>query len=172
MESKQSSIFASFIFAIIFIVGGWLFYNHVSQTIVDEANASKDWPTVQGIVNFSDIRSSISDGTEMYSVDLSYAYTVQGENYTGDRISTIATSTSSFSEVDKELSKYPEGELVTVYYNSEAPSISMLEPGAGFFTYVITYGPLLFCLVGLLMLLQVLKKVGLLMLALFVSMKN
>ena len=172
MESKQSSIFATLIFSLMFIVGGWLFYNHVSQTIIDEANASKDWPMVQGVVSFSSIKTSISDGDEMYSVDLEYNYTVQAKNYTGDRIATIMSSTNSLSSVEKDLRKYPVGEHVSVYYNPEAPSISMLEPGAGLFTYVITYGPLLFCLVGFLMLLQVLKKIGLLMLALFVSMKN
>lgn len=172
MEPKQSSTFVSFIFALVFIVGGWLFYKHVSQTIIDEANASKDWPTVQGMVSFSDIRSSISDGDEMYRVDLEYNYTVQTVNYTGNRISTISSSTSSLSSVEKDLRKYPEGEIVSVYYNPEAPSISMLEPGAGFFTYVITYGPLLFCFVGLMMLLQVFKKVGLLLFALFVGVRN
>ncbi len=172
MEPKQSSVFVSLVFALVFIIGGWLFYKHVSQTIIDEANASKDWPIVQGMVSFSDIKSSISDGDEMYSIDLLYTYTVQGENYTGNRISTISSSTSSLSEVEKDLNKYPEGELLSVYYNPEAPSISMLEPGAGFFTYMITYGPLLFCFVGLIMFLQVLKKIGLVLLALFVSLKN
>jgi len=172
MESKQSSIFVSFIFALVFVVGGWLFYKHVSQTIIDEANASKDWPTVQGMVSFSDIRSSISDGDEMYSVDVEYNYTVQAENYSGNRITAVTSSASSLSAVENDLSKYPEGEIVRVYYNPEAPGISMLEPGAGFFTYVITYGPLLFCLVGLIMLLQVLKKIGLIILALFVSLRN
>ncbi len=172
MESKQSSIFISFVFALVFIVGGWLFYKHVSQTIIDEANSSKDWPTVQGMVSSSDIRSSISDGDKMYSIELLYAYTVRGENYTGDRVSAVSTSTSSLSDVDEDLSKYPEGGLVTVYYNPEVPSISMLEPGADFFTYIITYGPLLFCLVGLVMLLQVLKRIGLILFALFASSKN
>lgn len=172
MESKQSSVFVSLVFALVFMVGGWLFYKNVSQTIIDEANASKDWPTVQGMVSFSDIHSSISDGDEMYRVVIEYNYTVQAENYTGNRITAVSSSTSSFSEVDKDLSKYPEGEMVSVYYNPEAPGISMLEPGAGFFTYMITYGPLLFCFVGLIMLLQVLKKIGLVILALFVSLKN
>lgn len=172
MESKQSSIFATLIFALVFIVGGWLFYKHVSQTIIDEANASKNWPTVQGVVSYSDIITSISDGDEMYRVDIEYNYTVQTTNYKGDRIATITSSTNSLSSVEKDLRKYPVGEHVSVYYNPEAPSISMLEPGAGLFTYVITYGPLLFCLVGFLMLLQVVKKIGLVILALFVGLKN
>lgn len=172
MENKQSSSIATLIFAAAFIVGGWLFYQNISQTIVDEANESKDWPVVQGMVSFSDIKSYISDGNEMYSADIAYNYTVQDKNYTGNRISTISSSTSSLSEVEKDLSKYPEGEIVSVYYNPEAPGISMLEPGAGFFTYVLTYGPLLFCFVGLVMLLQVFKKIGLLLLALLVGMRN
>lgn len=172
MVQKNSSIIASLIFGLVFIIGGWLFYKHVSQTIIDEANASESWPIAQGVVNFSNIETSISDGDEMYCIDLLYVYTVQGENYKGNRISTVSVSTSSLSEVEKEIAKYPVGEFVSVYYNPDAPNISMLEPGAGIFTYVITYGPLLFCLVGILILLQALGRIGLILIALFVGLKS
>lgn len=172
METRQSSIFATLIFALVFIVGGWLFYKHISQTIVDEAKASEKWPIVQGVVTYSSIKSKKSDGETMYSANIEYTYDVQGVNYTGNRISSFESSTNSYSEVEKDLNKYRKGEVVSVYYNPKAQSISMLEPGAGFLTYVITYGPLLFCFVGLLMLLQVVKKIGLFIFALFVEMKN
>ncbi|MGQ1908686.1 DUF3592 domain-containing protein [Marinifilum sp. RC60d5] len=172
METRQSSIFATFIFALVFIVGGWLFYKHISQTIIDEAKASEKWPAVQGEVTHSKVNSKKSDGKTMYSADIEYSYEVEGVNYTGSRISSVESSTSSYSEVEKDLNKYRVGEVVSVYYNPKIQSISMLEPGAGFLTYVITYGPLLFCFVGLLMLLQVIKKIGLFIIALFVGMKN
>lgn len=172
MESKLSSVFVSLVFALVFIVGGWLFYKNISQTIVDEANASVEWPTVQGILSFSNIETSISDGDEMYRVDLLYAYTVQGENYTGNRISTIDGSTSSISEVERKLNKYPEGELVNVYYDPNNHHVSLLETGADFFTYAMSYGPLLFSFIGVLLFLQSVKKIGLMLFVLFAGHRN
>nr|WP_320118232.1 DUF3592 domain-containing protein [uncultured Marinifilum sp.] len=172
METRQSSIFATFIFALVFIIGGWLFYKHISQTIVDEAKTSEKWPVVKGVVSYSNIKSKKTDGKTMYSPDIKYTYEVQGENYTGNRISSFESSTSSYSAVKKDLIKYQQGKIVSVYYNPETHSISMLEPGTGFLTYVITYGPLLFCFVGLLMLLQVIKKIGVFIFALFLGIKN
>ena len=85
-ELKQSSVFVSLVFSFVFIVGGWLFYKQINQTIIDEGDASKSWPIVQGMLCFADIESSMFDGDEMYRVELLYTYSVQGENYTGNRI--------------------------------------------------------------------------------------
>jgi hypothetical protein len=108
----------------------------------------------------------------MYSPDVIYEYSVNNEPYTGSRIKSIDGSTSSYSSVQKTLQKYAEGKEIDVYYNPETPEISMLEPGAGFFTYLIKYAPLLFCLVGILILLKFLKMAGAVILALILSAKK
>lgn len=172
MENKQSSPIALFIFAIAFIIGGWYFYKNISQTIVAEAEASKSWPTVEGTVTSATIRTSISDGTKMYASDIVYTYFVEGEQYLGTRISTTDGSSSNASSAKKEIKKYAEGRSVTVYYDPELPDASLLEAGPNFFTYLISYGPLLFCLIGFLMLWQFVKKIGVLVLALFIGSRN
>lgn len=172
MEQKQSSPIALLIFSIVFIVGGWFFYKNISQSIVAEAKASKSWPTVEGIVAFADINTSISDETTMYASEINYTYVVEGETYTGNRITTVDCSSSNSSSAKEDVKKYYEGSKVTVYYDPELPAASLLEPGSNFFTYLITYGPLLFCLIGFLMLWQFVKKIGLFVLALFIGSRN
>lgn len=172
MEQKQNSPIALLIFAIAFILGGWFFYKNISQTIVEEAEASKSWPTAEGIVTHADINTHLSDGTSMYAADIKYTYVVDGKTYSGNRISTLDGSSSSASEAKKDIQKYSEGSSVTVYYDPEVPAASLLESGSGFFTYMITYGPLLFCFIGFLMLWQFVKKIGLFVLALLIGSRN
>ncbi|MUP36452.1 DUF3592 domain-containing protein [Labilibaculum euxinus] len=172
MENKQSSSVAALVFAVAFIIGGWFFYKNISQTIVEEANASKLWPAVEGTVALADISTSISDGTKMYASNIVYKYIVEGKEYSGTRISTVDGSSNSASSAKKDIQKYAAGSSVTVYYDPELPDASLLEPGPNFFTYLITYGPLVFCLIGFLMLWQFVKKIGLFVLALFVGARS
>lgn len=172
MEHRQSSPIGLFIFALVFIVGGWLFYKNISESIVEEAEYSKTWPSVEGVISYSDLRTSISDGDRMYAVDLEYKYSVHGATYAGSRISALDGSSSNASGVKKDLQEYPIGKKVMVYYDPEIPSISLLKPGANLFTYFVKYGPLLFCFIGLLMLFQAIKKIIVFTIALFVGLKN
>lgn len=169
MRTRQTGPIGSILFSVVFIIAGWLVYKHVTSPLTEEAKASDSWPSVMGVVISSGINESYSDNTKMYSPDVFYEYSVNDEPFTGSRIKSIDGSTSSYSSVINTIQKYQEGKNVSVYYNPEAPGISMLEPGAGFFTYLIKYAPLLFCLVGILILLKFLKLAGAVILALIFS---
>lgn len=158
MKQKQGSLFVLLIFSAIFILGGWLFHKNIIGSITEEANVSKSWPNVQGKVTYAEIKRSKSDGTTMYSLDLKYVYSVNGQSYSGTPISAIDVSSSRPTGVKKDLKKYATNTEVQVFYNPEFPSISMLEPGWHLFTYLVQYGPLVFCFIGFLMFLQFLKK--------------
>ena len=172
MKQNQGSLIALLVFSAVFILGGWLFYKNISESIIEEANVSKSWPSVQGKVTFADIKTSLSDGTKMYSLNLKYLYSVNGQSYTGTRISAINSSSSYKTRVKKDLKKYTVNTMVQVYYNPDFPSISMLEPGWSLFTYLVQYGPLVFCLVGFLMFIQFLKKLIGLFFALIASLRR
>lgn len=172
MRTRQTGPIGSIFFSMVFIIAGWLVYTHITSPLTEEAKASDSWPSVMGMVISSEISESYSDNTKMYSPDVIYEYSVNNEPYTGSRIKSIDGSTSSYSSVQKTLQKYSEGQETAVYYNPEAPGVSMLEPGAGFFTYLIKYAPLLFCLVGILILLKFLKMAGAVILALILSAKK
>lgn len=175
MKSQNSSPFITFILGIVFIVISWLVYNHFSAPMVEEAEASKNWPTTSGIITFSDISEYINDdGNKMYSSSVNYEYTVANKSYIGDRISLSSNgeSTSSIREVKKTLKTYPIDAQVTVYYDPELPNNAVLEPGADFLIYLIKYTPWLFCFFGILMMWQLIKKVVVLIITFLISRKN
>lgn len=53
-----------------------------------------------------------------------YVYMIDGELYSSSVINFMA----EYSKVDKYLSKYPKGKKVKVYYDSNNPRFSVLEP--------------------------------------------
>jgi hypothetical protein len=174
MVTKKNSPITTFIFGIVFIVGAWLTYTNFSKPMAEEADATKSWPTAPGVITNSDIRQSESDGTTMYSADISYDFVVDGKPFSGNRITINSggTSTSSIKSVKKDLQKYPVDATVTVFYDPELPNNAVLEPGADFFTYIIKYLPFLFGLLGVAMLWQIVKKIGILLLALFIGTRK
>jgi hypothetical protein len=174
MATQKSSPITTFIFGIVFIVGAWLTYTNFSKPMAEEADATKSWPTAPGVITRSDVHQSKSDGKTMYSAEISYDFVVEGKLFSGDRITLNSggTSTSSIKSVKKDLQKYPVDAAVTVYYDPELPNNSVLEPGADFFTYMIKYAPFLFGLLGVAMLWQIVKKVGLLVLAIFIGTRK
>lgn len=175
MKNQNTSPFITFILGIVFIVTSWFVYNHFSAPMVEEAEASKNWPTTSGVITFSDISEYINnDGNKMYSSSVNYDYMVANKSYIGDRISLSSNgeSTSSIREVKKTLKTYPVEAEVTVYYDPELPNNAVLEPGADFLIYLIKYSPWLFGFFGILMIWQLVKKVVVLIIALLISSKN
>ena len=88
------------------------------------------WPEAEGQV------------AQASASSLRYRYTVRGKTYTGSRV-------SFRSEYDETATRYLPGSAVKVYYDPARPDRSVLQPGAGFSSYLfIGLGGLLF-VVGL-----------------------
>lgn len=174
MANKKNSPITTLIVGAALIVGSWLLYTNISAPMAEEAKASKSWPNVPGQITRSDVNQSRDDGKTMYATDISYDFTVGNKSYTGTRISLTSgnTKTSSLKGIKKDLQKYPVGAKVTVYYDPELPNNAVLQTGADTFTYIIKYAPFLLGFFGVLMLLQLLKKLGILLLALFVGTRK
>ena len=174
MNNKQNSPITTFIVGAIFIISSWMIYTNFSVPMVEEASLSETWPTTTGIITNSDIRQTESDGTKMYAAVINYDFTVDNKSYSGDRITLTSgnSSTSSIREVKKELQAYPTGANVKVYYDPELPNNAILEPGADFFTKLIKYAPFLLGFIGLMMIWQLIKKISLLILALFIGARS
>lgn len=175
MKSQNSSPFVTFIMGIIFIAVSWFVYNHFSVPMIEEAEASENWPTALGVITHADISQHTNEkGNIMYSSSINYDYTVDNKSYIGDRISLSSSgeSTSSIREVKKTLKTYPVDSKVTVYYDPELPNNAVLESGADFLIYLIKYVPWLFGFFGILMMWQLVKKALMLIIALLISAKN
>lgn len=155
MARRKGSILGGIIFSALFIVGGWMAYQHITKPMGEEASASELWPKTTGTVTSAKIKTSKSDNTTMYAADIVYSYTVDDEHYSSSRISVMGGgSTSSQSSAKKTIKKYARDKKVEVYYDPEFPSISVLEPGQSIWIWLVTYLPLVFCFLGALILLK------------------
>lgn len=96
---------------------------------------SSSWPTTEGKITYSALRSEGAPG-------LWYEYRVQGTRYVAEfyRVGGNATPFASVAKAASE--RYPEGRAVKVYYNPNDPSEAVLEPG-------VWYGNFIFPVVGI-----------------------
>jgi hypothetical protein len=88
--------------------------------------SSRHWPRVQGYVTHSNNDTS-------YHADISYAYTVNGREFTNDDIG-IGRNPGD-DDVKALLISHPKGSPITVYYDPGKPARSFVIPGAAFFQW-------------------------------------
>ena len=151
MRKRQSPL-GTLVFAAIFFAVGFFAWQYLTKPIAEEAEASKEWPSVEGVITHSDlIKSRDSDGNDMYSANVQYEYSVENKKYSDSGIRVSDAKTSVKSNVKKTLRKYAVGTTVTVYYDPEFPNTAVLEPGTGFLFGMLLKLPLLFCIVSVLM---------------------
>ncbi|MHB0999022.1 MAG: DUF3592 domain-containing protein [Armatimonadota bacterium] len=127
-----------FLFGLIPIIIGYFFLKEGVHDIVRSVS-SKDWPHVNGIMTLSGGYHS-RRGPQMW-----YEYSIDGEQFTGSRISYGMTRTRPdfFSKEFKIINRYPVGKRVTVYYMPHEPGESVLEPG---FRMQVLFVPVCSCL--------------------------
>ncbi|MEP6685815.1 MAG: DUF3592 domain-containing protein [Verrucomicrobiota bacterium] len=89
------------------------------------AEASPNWPTVEGVVTASE-RGRVALRMQPR---VTYSYAVNGVPFTSKRVSFAGAIPKQ--EIDTVLSKYPAGRAVTVHYLPENPVQAVLEPGSG-----------------------------------------
>jgi hypothetical protein len=99
----------------------------------NKAKASMGWPSTQGRILSTNIRvDEVDDESNRvrYVPEVHFEYTVNGVTHEGKRI--IYGSEPDFGSRDKAqefLQKYPQGALVTVFYNPENPGEAVLSQG-------------------------------------------
>jgi hypothetical protein len=65
----------------------------------------------------------------MYSVEVIYAFQVNAQTFTGSKVSFGDYSSSSPSDAEQVVSRYPAGKAVKVHYNPQDYQQAVLEPG-------------------------------------------
>ena len=88
------------------------------------AEASPNWPTVEGVVTESGRRRVLF----WKQARVAYSYSVANVAHVGRRIA-FAPPVSK-DEIDDALLRYPVGQSVTVRYLPENPAQAVLEPGS------------------------------------------
>ena len=98
---------------------------------------SVTWPAVQGQVIATQIREESHEEGRSFIPEVRYAYRVQGQTYTGDRLSFgLPPEFWSRHKAETFLADYPVGHPVTVFYNPEHPDDAVLErstPDVGYY---------------------------------------
>jgi len=139
MEANTLTILLIGSFVILFSgIGILLILLH--QRNKKKASESLSWPVTTGTVIESKVRvgenvfssdDALDESQPVYSADISYAYQVNGVEYTSDRISFAGKSSYSKAEKAEVISaKYPEGSRVSVFYNPEKHQEAVLEQTA------------------------------------------
>jgi hypothetical protein len=116
-----------------------------------QARATRDWPTVQGIV----IHSTVEDRRGERKPHVEYTYGVEGASHTCHQISfDIFDNPGGQGRIETILDRYPVGKQVTVHFDPDNPTTAILEPEVySPFFMPLVFG-VLFLLGGLLVLWQ------------------
>jgi hypothetical protein len=107
---------------------GWFIWDRAKKRDAIRQSAL-GWQTTTGRVLKSRVEVSSGGDSTSVSPRVHYAYDVNGRAYqsdqiqAGDKIMAIGTSQNAYATVDR----YPEGAIVTVYYNPLNPQESALE---------------------------------------------
>jgi len=118
--------------------------------------SSRNWPITEGKIVHSGVQAHQSmdddgDISTTYGASIQYAYNVSGQEIQGTRRSFTEMRTSSARRAEQILARYPQDSSVTVYHHPDEPSLSVLEPGVKWWTYVlmiILLGLLVFGILG------------------------
>lgn len=95
-----------------------------------EAWASAGWPTAKGQVLVSEVVSTRGRmNSTGYRPRVAYAYSVDGREYKGERISHADEVAKSRQHAQQIAAAYPPAASVTVAYDPDDPAASVLEPG-------------------------------------------
>lgn len=85
--------------------------------------ASQNWPSVKGEILISQVDDH---NLEDMRPNIVYSYTAQGQALKGTRIAYSGYNANRAS-IEKIVARYPANTPVTVYYNPQSPSQSVLE---------------------------------------------
>lgn len=148
---RQAGPVSSLVFGLLFAVVGYFVAFTFGKPMLDNAKASRDWPTAPGVITRSAVATKRSDGKTMYSVDVVYRYQVEGREFTCSNVFFGGNASSSNSSAaHKVAGRYPEGAEVDVSYEPDNPANAVLEPGARWQSYIIYAIGLAFLVVGVL----------------------
>lgn len=118
---------------------------------LQDALNSKTWPSVDGKIISSEIKTRISSTSTKneYEPIIRYEYSVEGKIYISDKILFGSAIYLRKKVAENFLNNYKVGKKVQAFYNPNNPNISVLEPGANWDAYKILLFGLGFIIISL-----------------------
>lgn len=136
--------------AVIFYFWGW--------PPLKYAYESKSWPSATGTIIKSEVDSWMKDGKSQYEARINYSYEINGKKYNSTKISTSGSySGSNMTKAKEFVAAYPNGKTVDVFYDPEVPDSAALIPGPRLSDFALAGVPLIFLVIGLLVLFKAIK---------------
>ena len=147
-----------FLFLVFLAVGAGLSW--WGWTILQNARASADWPSVEGQITRSLVAySTDAEGGDSYSPEVTFVYVaVDDRSHEGRTIKFGENSYGSERKAQEIINRYPLGQTVTVFYDPENPDKAVLEPGVSNGSYIVLGIGVLFVLLALMVRLFVMIK--------------
>lgn len=109
---------------------------------------SENWPSTDGIILSSHIGTHHSKDSTTYGASITYQYTVEGLNYTSDRVSFGYGYSSDYGAASRLVQDNPPGKIVTIHYDSQNPSEAVLLNGVDNGSLILIAFGSIFLLIG------------------------
>jgi Protein of unknown function (DUF3592) len=113
--------------ALCFVMAFWLFNMQRRQRNL--AEASKQWPQIEGLVTASSVGRRINDvqtAAEVFVARVTYNYKVNGVEYNGSRVVWGGDYEGSERQVQEFVAANPAGKRVLIYYDRNDPQNAVL----------------------------------------------
>lgn len=112
--------------------------------------ASEEWPETAGEILESSVDAQSGRGGAVYVPSIRYRYAIGQSSYEGDRITFGGpVGTSWRRPAEEAVRRYAKGKRVVVRFHPADPAISVLEPGARWYTYAELLGGTVFAGLGI-----------------------
>jgi len=133
-------------FSVFFVAGAAAFAGFFVRPAIKILQA-KDWNQTPCVVISSEVRSHDSEDGTTYSVNILYAYEVNGKEYKSNRYRFMGGSSSGYKGKAAIVRRHPPGTETVCFVNPNDPTEAVLERG---FTKGLWFGliPLTFVTVG------------------------
>ena len=138
---------------ILALIGAIMIFSSVRARKAAERAAT--WPSIQGTVTSAELvthrhhNSKTHTTSYTYEPKVEYSYSVLGTTYSGKKLAYGPTSYAE-NKAKELMARYPLGQAVSVYYNTEDPAESVLNPAAPNTTTLTVVGIIL-CVLALVM---------------------
>jgi len=142
-------IFITLFISLFYLIGFYL----LKTAIVDYTQSKKalNWPTASAQIIGSELITNYdSEGSNTYTVEVNYQYSVNGISYINDNLAFGYSSSSSKKTQQKILDKLNNAKKIYINYKPEDPQTSVIVPGLnnstiGTFIFSIVWLFFVFC---------------------------
>ncbi len=135
MRQGCGGCLGSFFFLAAFLAAG-AGLSYWGWTILQDARASANWPSVQGQITQSVIEESRDEDGTSYGAEIRYEYVVNDQQYTGDVVN-FGEYSGNYSHAEEIVNRYTVGQSVPVYYDPAEVTTAVLEPGVSTSSYFV-----------------------------------